>query len=63
MFKKLILDKKSSTKALGIIYRLSPKKCPTHLFTWRRKVRQRWGLKNKINEGIVIKKTPPMLST
>jgi hypothetical protein len=55
MFKKLILDKKSPTKALGIAYKLSPKNCPTHLLTWRRKVGQRWGLKNIINKGIATK--------
>ncbi len=32
-----------------------PKKCPIHPLTWR-KVGQRWGLRNIINEGIATKK-------
>jgi hypothetical protein len=55
MFKKKNLDKKSPIKALGIAYKLSPKNWPTHLLTWRRKVGQRWGLRNIINEGIATK--------
>jgi hypothetical protein len=66
MFKKLSLDKKSPIKASCIAYRLSPKNGPTHPLTWRRKVWQRWGLRNIINEilqqKIDKKKTPPILS-
>jgi hypothetical protein len=43
------------------------KKCPAHPLTWRRKVGQRWVLRNIINEGIatqkLTKKTPPILSS
>jgi hypothetical protein len=57
----------SSTKPKGIAYKLRPKKCPTHLFTWRRKVGKRWGLSSKINQGIATqkltkKKAPPIFS-
>jgi len=31
-------------------------KCPNHLLTWRKKVGQRWGLRNIINQGIATQK-------
>ncbi len=44
---KLILNKKSPTKAWGIALRLSPKKCPTHPLTWKRKVGAKVGFKEQ----------------
>jgi len=65
---ELILDFKNHLQRLGVLLLdFNWKKSPTHLFTWRMKVGQRWGFKSRINKSITTKKlrkkTLPILST